>query len=273
MILAATNAPWHVDPAFRRPGRFDRVLFVPPPDQAARAAILRILCPGKPMESIDFERLAKRTADFSGADLRAAVDVAVEAKLREAMKTGVPKPSDDERRARRGRCPEADDAGMVFHGPQLRALRQPGGRLRRGARVYEAHMNAHFEAPASSLATTATRRRRSNLSCRSAWSRKCRKAHSLLAFCLAQEEKFAEAQRHAEHAVALAPDRPAVHFTLAIVWLQRNDPQKAEAAVREAIAPDPHDARYHWLFGKSRFAKCVGRDLSGRRRRGLGDSS
>ena len=37
LILAATNAPWHVDPAFRRPGRFDRVLFVPPPDQPARA--------------------------------------------------------------------------------------------------------------------------------------------------------------------------------------------------------------------------------------------
>ena len=42
LTLAATNAPWHVDAAFRRPGRFDRILFVPPPDQAARAAILRI---------------------------------------------------------------------------------------------------------------------------------------------------------------------------------------------------------------------------------------
>jgi len=36
LILAATNAPWHLDPAFRRPGRFDRILFVPPPDAAAR---------------------------------------------------------------------------------------------------------------------------------------------------------------------------------------------------------------------------------------------
>src|SRR5436305_62231 len=44
LILAATNSPWHLDPAFRRPGRFDRVLFVPPPDAAARAAILRIQC-------------------------------------------------------------------------------------------------------------------------------------------------------------------------------------------------------------------------------------
>ena len=42
LVLAATNAPWHVDPAFRRPGRFDRVLFVPPPDATARADILRL---------------------------------------------------------------------------------------------------------------------------------------------------------------------------------------------------------------------------------------
>ncbi|MBN2473803.1 MAG: AAA family ATPase [Pirellulales bacterium] len=92
LILAATNAPWHVDPAFRRPGRFDRVLFVPPPDASARAAILRIHCAGKPIESLDFDRLGKKAEGFSGADLRAIVDVAVEGKLREAMKLGVPKP-------------------------------------------------------------------------------------------------------------------------------------------------------------------------------------
>ena len=61
LILAATNAPWHLDPAFRRPGRFDRILFVPPPDAAARAAILRLLCQGKPVEDVDFEALAKKT--------------------------------------------------------------------------------------------------------------------------------------------------------------------------------------------------------------------
>lgn len=92
LILAATNAPWHVDPAFRRPGRFDRILFVPPPDQAARAAILRIHCANRPVESPDFDHLAKKTEEFSGADLKAVVDMAVESKLREAMKAGVVKP-------------------------------------------------------------------------------------------------------------------------------------------------------------------------------------
>jgi AAA+ superfamily predicted ATPase len=92
LILAATNAPWHLDSAFRRPGRFDRILFVPPPDAAARAAILRLHVRGKPVEDLDFDYLAKKTEGFSGADLRAVVDLAVEAKLRQAMKSGVPQP-------------------------------------------------------------------------------------------------------------------------------------------------------------------------------------
>ncbi|HVU28049.1 MAG TPA: AAA family ATPase [Verrucomicrobiae bacterium] len=92
LILAATNAPWHLDSAFRRPGRFDRVLFVPPPDASARAAILRLQCKGKPMEEIDFEYAGKKAENFSGADLKAVVDVAVERKLQEALKTGIPKP-------------------------------------------------------------------------------------------------------------------------------------------------------------------------------------
>jgi AAA+ superfamily predicted ATPase len=88
LILAATNAPWHLDNAFRRPGRFDRILFVPPPDQAARAAILRLMLAGKPSDGVDFEAVAKKTDHFSGADLKAVVDTAVESKLRDAMKSG-----------------------------------------------------------------------------------------------------------------------------------------------------------------------------------------
>jgi SpoVK/Ycf46/Vps4 family AAA+-type ATPase len=92
LVLAATNAPWHLDAAFRRPGRFDRILFVPPPDAAARAAILRIHCRGKPLGEVDYERLAARANGLTGADLKAVVDLAVEAKLREAIRVGVPRP-------------------------------------------------------------------------------------------------------------------------------------------------------------------------------------
>ncbi len=88
LILAATNAPWHLDNAFRRPGRFDRILFVPPPDREARASILRLMLAGKPADGVDFEAIAKKTDHFSGADLKAVVDTAVEGKLREAMKFG-----------------------------------------------------------------------------------------------------------------------------------------------------------------------------------------
>ena len=92
LILAATNAPWHLDSAFRRPGRFDRIMFVPPPDAEARAAIIRLLCQNKPMQDIDFDALAKKTERYSGADLKAMVDIAIEDKLKEAMKLGTPRP-------------------------------------------------------------------------------------------------------------------------------------------------------------------------------------
>jgi transitional endoplasmic reticulum ATPase len=89
LILAATNTPWNMDPAFRRPGRFDRLVLVRPPDQAARESILSILLLDKPTRSLDLTALARRTEGFSGADLAALVDVAVEGKLRESMKKGV----------------------------------------------------------------------------------------------------------------------------------------------------------------------------------------
>jgi transitional endoplasmic reticulum ATPase len=88
LVLAATNAPWHLDPALRRPGRFDRVLFVPPPDFEARKAILRILLADKPVEGLDYERLSRDADEFSGADLKGVVDQAVERKLAEAMRRG-----------------------------------------------------------------------------------------------------------------------------------------------------------------------------------------
>jgi SpoVK/Ycf46/Vps4 family AAA+-type ATPase len=72
----------------RRPGRFDRVLFVPPPDQPARAVILELMLAGKPAEKVDYRRLARQTDGFSGADLKGVVDVAIENKLREAMRIG-----------------------------------------------------------------------------------------------------------------------------------------------------------------------------------------
>lgn len=79
LVIGATNTPWAVDSAFRRPGRFDRVLFVPPPDQPARLAILNLLLTDRPLaQGLDLQRFAAATAGFSGADLSNLVETAVE---------------------------------------------------------------------------------------------------------------------------------------------------------------------------------------------------
>lgn len=88
LVLGATNAPWHLDPAFRRPGRFDRTLFVPPPDETARASIIEIIAKNKPVVELDARGLAKKTDRFSGADLKAVFDAATEEALTMAMKEG-----------------------------------------------------------------------------------------------------------------------------------------------------------------------------------------
>jgi AAA+ superfamily predicted ATPase len=86
LILGATNVPWAVDPAFRRPGRFDRVLFVPPPDRPAREAILQIHLADRPLDrNVKIAPLAKKTSGYSGADLEelveTAADLAIEASI------------------------------------------------------------------------------------------------------------------------------------------------------------------------------------------------
>jgi SpoVK/Ycf46/Vps4 family AAA+-type ATPase len=92
LILAATNAPWHLDPAFRRPGRFDRIIFVPPPDEPARESILEIKLRNKPVGNINYKKIVAATKDFSGADLEAVIDIAIESKLEESMRKGKPLP-------------------------------------------------------------------------------------------------------------------------------------------------------------------------------------
>jgi AAA+ superfamily predicted ATPase len=87
-VLAATNAPWDVDPALRRPGRLDRTLLVSPPDAPARSHILRTHLAGLPLApGIDVDSLAARTPGFSGADLALVCRTAAQAALVEAART------------------------------------------------------------------------------------------------------------------------------------------------------------------------------------------
>lgn len=92
LVLGATNAPWYLDPAFRRPGRFDRIVFITPPDAEARASIFNILLRDKPKKDIDINILAKKTKDFSGADIQATIDIAIEDKLQQSFINNTPEP-------------------------------------------------------------------------------------------------------------------------------------------------------------------------------------
>jgi transitional endoplasmic reticulum ATPase len=78
VVLAATNRPDIVDPALLRPGRFDRVLKVPPPDKKARLEILKLHTAKNPLASdVDLERIAEKTDGFTGADLAGVASTAV----------------------------------------------------------------------------------------------------------------------------------------------------------------------------------------------------
>jgi AAA+ superfamily predicted ATPase len=89
LILGATNVPWAVDAAFRRPGRFDRVLFVPPPDREARRRILEILLEDRPQAgAVDLDFLSKQSSGFSGADLQNLVESAADLAIEESIEGG-----------------------------------------------------------------------------------------------------------------------------------------------------------------------------------------
>ncbi len=85
LILGATNVPWSLDSAFRRPGRFDRTIFVPPPDKLARKFIIKKELADRPVDpDLDIAPLVKRTSGFSGADLVGLVDTALDYAIEES---------------------------------------------------------------------------------------------------------------------------------------------------------------------------------------------
>jgi len=91
-VLAATNHPWDVDTALRRPGRFDRALLVLPPDERARASILAAGLAGRPTEGLDLGAIVRRTEGFSGADLVHLCESAAELALADSITSGTARP-------------------------------------------------------------------------------------------------------------------------------------------------------------------------------------
>lgn len=87
VIIAATNRPDILDPAIIRPGRFDRITFVPPPNDAERLRILEIYTKGMPINAdVDVQLLASKMEGFSGADIEGFCREAAIRALRENIR-------------------------------------------------------------------------------------------------------------------------------------------------------------------------------------------
>ena len=84
VVIGATNRPDIIDPALLRPGRFDRILYVPPPDRESRLQIIKIHTKKKPLaEDVNIEDLADKTDGYTGADIASLSSAAVMLALRE----------------------------------------------------------------------------------------------------------------------------------------------------------------------------------------------
>ncbi|REK71435.1 ATP-binding protein [Paenibacillus paeoniae] len=104
-VIGATNTPWYLDPALRRPGRFNHLIFVPPPEEAERETILNLKLAGKPIDRLELSRIAKDTRHFSGADLEQIVKDAVEGALERTLELAEIQPitQEDMRKSANGR--------------------------------------------------------------------------------------------------------------------------------------------------------------------------
>lgn len=87
LIIGATNAPWDVDSAFKRTGRFDRTFFIPPPDEDAREKIFELYLKDLPIEELNYKSLSELTTGFSGADIKGVVDRVAESVIEQILQS------------------------------------------------------------------------------------------------------------------------------------------------------------------------------------------
>ncbi|MBQ2486223.1 MAG: AAA family ATPase, partial [Candidatus Methanomethylophilus sp.] len=96
VVIAATNRPDMIDPALLRPGRFDKSIYVAPPDKESRLSIFRIHTKGKPLEDdVNLEELAEKTENCTGADISAICNEAVMSAVRRLV-AGGKEPTEEE---------------------------------------------------------------------------------------------------------------------------------------------------------------------------------
>ena len=210
-VLAATNQPWDVDPALRRPGRLDRTILVVPPDEDARRKILEVHLRDKPVDGIDFRRIAARTDGYSGADLRLVCEAAAELAIEDSLRQGRPRPiGQDDVVAALG-ASDAEHALVVRDGAQRRRVRERRGRVRRPEVV-------HAQAPAAVSDTDAIERR----------------VHALL-----ELGRVDDAIHELTPAIASDPTNATLLVMLSEALLRAGRPAEAERAARDAITRAP----------------------------------
>jgi transitional endoplasmic reticulum ATPase len=88
VVIAATNRPDIIDPALMRPGRFDRLIYIPPPDDTSRQQILKIYTKKIPMDTtVNIDALTVATKGYSGADIQALCNEAAMNAVRRQSKS------------------------------------------------------------------------------------------------------------------------------------------------------------------------------------------
>ena len=88
VVIGATNAPWFIDDALKRSGRFGKLVYVTPPDKTAREALFKMYLKDIPVEKINYKKFAEQTWDFSCADVQSVCETAAEAAYAKSLKAG-----------------------------------------------------------------------------------------------------------------------------------------------------------------------------------------
>ncbi len=114
LVLAATNRPDILDPALLRPGRFEKLIYVPAPDEATRFEILKVHTKNTPLKDVDLKKIAKATKGYSGADLEALVREAVMTALREDINSKNVTPKHFEKALKKVKPSITDDAFVKY---------------------------------------------------------------------------------------------------------------------------------------------------------------
>ena len=259
-VLAATNHPWDVDTALRRPGRLDRTVLVLPPDEPARAAILERGLRERPTEGIDAGR-SPRGPPASRAPTSCTSSTWPSSTRSPTRSARVARGRSRRRHLERARKEISASTRPWFAiGPQLRAVRQRGRHVRRSARLHPrarpavnaAEEPSRLQSQAEGLIAVGRHEQALEVLARAAaLDPEDARPHVLRAQALLALKRGDEAHEAAAAATARAPESSHAHRLLAIADLARgNDHQGKQDALR-AVALDPDEALNFVVLGQA----------------------